>query len=125
MSEYYGDKNFEMYLSKGIMYSVPKAGCIITKDVSEAMILERIKISKEVSYTVILDSRLVKYWTMDSRNNNMKANAYVLVKCAAIVIKSKAVKVMWNYAIRLFAVPVPSKVFNELEQAQVWVEKYK
>lgn len=125
MANFHEDINFIMYISDGIVYSVPKQGCVITREVSRAMIVERIRISKGIVFPVILDGRLVKYWTMDSRNNDMQDKSYDLVKCAAIVIKSKALKIMWNYASRMFPLPVPSKVFNELEEAKLWVEKYK
>lgn len=117
----YEDQNVILYIENGILYSIYKEGCIVTKEVSNRVISERIRLSKGVSYPVIADIQGVKYWTMGSRNSDMKEDAYKLISCAAIVIKSKLIRITWDFTVRLFPMPVPNKIFNEIEEARKWI----
>ena len=117
----YEDQNVLLYIEDEILVAKYKSNCIVTKEVSETAISERIKLSNHKSYKVLGDFRFVKYWTMDSRNNSMKERAYDLVSCAAIVVNSKIIRIIWGFTVRLFPMPVPNKIFKDIESAKAWL----
>jgi len=121
MLEKYEDQDFLLEITDGICYVSYKKDCVVTKDVSEKSIIERIRISNGKSLPVLLDTRNVKYWTMDSRNNSMKGHAYHLIEYTAIVFKSATFKIIWDFTVRLFPTPITHKSFLDFEEAKSWL----
>lgn len=119
----YEDVDIKLEIKNGIMWGTYKDGVVINKDVSSKMIKERIKFSKGKSYPLLGDSLGVKYWTMSSRNNDMKEEAYNLMSHLALVLPSRITSTIWNFTIRLFPPPIPTKVFYDLEDAEVWLRE--
>ena len=120
-SNSYEDSDIFMELKEGIFYVSVKQDVLVDASVGERLVLERIKICNGISYPVILDVRGAKYWTMNSRNKHMQGNAFDCISFAAVVLGNKAVKIIWDFAVKLFPMPIKNKIFVNLEEAQQWV----
>lgn len=117
----YEDHEIKLEIIDGIMWGTFKDGVIITKEMSSKIIRERIKFSNGKSYPVMADCTGVKYWTMSSRNHDMKKQAYDLIDFTAVLVSSVIVPILWKYTSLLFPPPVPCKVFSSKEEALKWM----
>ena len=116
------DNDVLIELKDGIMYVIFKKDVIVTKSLSEKIISERIKMSENISYPVLTDGRNLKYWTMESRNNDMKKEAYHLISFTAMVINSKPIRIMLDFAVKYLPMPIESRVFNDFNKAEEWLK---
>ena len=117
----YEDHEIKLEIRDGTMWAIFKDGVIITKEISSKIIRERIKFSNNISYPVVVDCRGIKYWTMSSRNHDMKEQAFNLIDYAAVIISSRAIAIIWNYTSKLSPQPVPCKTYHSEKEAKKWM----
>ena len=115
------DNDIRVEIKDGIMYNLYKNGVIIDKEVTSKMISERMKLSNGQSYPLISNASEAKYWTLSSRNNDMKAHAFELIDYAALVVPTSIGSSLWNFTIKLFPPPILIKVFYDVKQAEEWI----
>jgi hypothetical protein len=119
----YEDSDILIEVKNGIFYVSVKKDVLVGASVGDRLVFERLKIANGVSYPVILDVRTARYWTMDSRNSHMKGQAFDCIDFAAIIISSTALRIIWDFAVKIFPMPIKYKIFNEMEEAEAWVQE--
>lgn len=105
----------------GIFVCGFKEDVIVDRTISSRLIKKRIELSKGKNQSVLGDFRGVKYWTMSSRNNDMKEKGYEYIKRTAVVMPNPSIKIIWAFVSKIFPPPVPLKSFTNYETAKKWL----
>ena len=119
---HYEDKDIHIYEEDDIMICNFKQGVVVNQELSSRMIKKRISASGNRDRKMISDCRGVKYWTMSSRNNDMKKDAFKYISVSALVIKNPILGKIWQFTVSLFPTPIEVKVFYNFDEAWNWIK---
>ena len=100
-----------------------KPNIVVDKSVSSLMIKKRIEFSNHMDRYLLSDCSGVKYWTMSSRNNDMKDEAYKYIKKCALIVDSTMLQTLWKFTTKIFPSPVEIKVFRTAKEGEKWLIK--
>lgn len=95
---------------------------IIDRNISDVMIKERIKASKEKDRLVVMDGRNVKYWTLSSRNSSMKDLGFKYISKSSLILSSKILLTLWKMGLHFYSPPVEIQVFTNFKEGVKWLK---
>jgi|SRR6185437_13488464 len=119
------NNTFSVYKKDGIIYCVIPANSIVDTEAVKGAIEKRIAIAEGISHPILIDARDVKYWTLESRKYSLSKEAHQCVKAYGILINSSIMRIIINWAIKIFPHSVPQKIFTSEEDAIRWLNQFK
>ena len=123
MTEYTEDR-FSIKIMQGIVYVeflVAHADYNLVND----MITKRLEITKDNTYPMFSDLRLIKSNTRESRERMAGKDAGFGVSGVAILINSKIHRIMYSFFHNIYKSPAPARLFTDRDKALKWLEQYK
>lgn len=116
---------YSVYIKEGIIFCVyHKSDLIVDIEVMKNVIKRRIEIADGKSYPILIDARDVKYWTLEARKYGLSNEAHKNAIAYATLLNSSIARTIVNWALKIFPVPMPNKLFNNDEEALRWLKQF-
>jgi hypothetical protein len=120
----YQSKDFKMWIEEDIFQAE-----VLSETFTLAMAEECIRVRREMTQCQTLpifsDSRRVKDFEKDARQYLASDENTKYVSAGAILISSQLQKIIGNFFLFINRPNVPSKLFNEKNEAIAWLNEYK
>lgn len=121
---YYKDQNSEINLKDGI--------CRITFyaeeldfEIADSLVKNRLSITQDKTYPMLSDIRLTKSFSKEARARLSDKESEIGVNACAIILKSKAHLVLFQFFTLFSSQKIPTKFFLNVEEGAKWLEQYK
>jgi hypothetical protein len=108
----------------GIIYCYFKKNTIDI-DIAKEMVKIRLEHFGDKNYPVILFDEDIKTITKEARDYFNTDEASKGISASAIVLKNPLGKILANFIFGLKKPKVPVKFFNDVKEAEKWLENYK
>ncbi len=116
----------ELWIEDGILFAVLQEKLkILTLENAKEIVADRLKVSNGISRPFIIDlSKLAKV-DLEARKYMATGDAVKLLNATAILVKNQLTKLMANIYIRINRPEIPTRFFENKEEAILWLEKFK
>jgi hypothetical protein len=127
MKENYIENSYaEYWIENEMIYGVFKPGLIISIDIAQKMVQDRLKSSDKVNRPALIDIRnLVSIDDVSRKYLAGEEGAKFLTAGAFIVDSNPISRFAANIFIKLDKPPIPTKLFNDSREALKWLQKFK
>ncbi len=116
----------EIWVEDGIMFARYKPNVIVTKEIADKVVRERLEVSKGHSYPLCGDVTLAKKFTTEARNRLGEADTYQGIEALAIIQRTPFINAIVNFYLRISKMsPVPARAFRSVEAAKMWLLTYR
>ena len=122
--EEFTNSRFGIKIENGIVHVVFNKEHVDYSLVNEG-IIKRLELTKEKSYPMFSDIRMVKSSTREARERMGAKDAGVGINAVAILISSKIQKITYNFFNSIYKAPAPTKLFTDKDKALKWLEQFK
>jgi hypothetical protein len=85
----------------------------------------RLELTGETSYKTCADSTQVKEFTKEARDYMSQGDAYKNISAFAAVTNNSVTRMIFNFYLRLKPHPLPTKFFNDRNDAIKWLKSLK
>lgn len=114
-----------MWIADGIQYIVYKPGCVMTIEVAQQIVKDRLEMAKGASYPGFGDARNLKSITREAMKFNKTPESSALVSAGALFIDNQLLKIFSNIFLSLGKTLVPAKAFTDKKSALLWLQANK
>ena len=118
----YTNKHIQVYIKDGIM-RVDYETDIITREMIEDMIINRLRLFSDKDYLMLSDIRKTKHFTREARERLSKEDGGKYVKAVGILVNSKMQEVIYNFFATINKAPAPARLFTSEVKAIEWLRK--
>jgi hypothetical protein len=115
--------NFEF--EDSVLTITPTNDLLIDAKEMEAMVKEAVEFTKFTKYYVIINATDDYHLTADARNYYASCELSKYRYADAIVVNSFAIKILVNFYLQFNNPPVPTKMFNTIGEAEIWIQELK
>jgi len=113
-------KDYSIEIIDDIMFYTCKCK-ILSKEIVLEGIKDRISLSNNEDQYIVSDMLSVGYWPSSARDELGKKEHQILVKCAAVIIKSNLIATLLNWFLIFFGIEIPTKIFPDKKPALEWI----
>jgi hypothetical protein len=100
----------------------PQAEVTLKESLENSAAVNNLHTTKK--FPLLIDSRLIKSITKEARDNFSIKNRATNINCFAIIIGSPLSRIIGNFFMGLNKPSVPAKLFNNEQDAIVWLKQY-
>jgi len=122
--KFYYSKNFKIEIINNIVQITVYCEFADFDIVNEG-ILSRNELCEGKTYPLFSDIRTLKSSTREARERMAAKDAGIGVSAVAILINSKAQRIIYNFFNSIYKAPAPTRLFTNKEKALKWLEQYK
>ncbi|MDD3875944.1 MAG: STAS/SEC14 domain-containing protein [Bacteroidales bacterium] len=120
----YADDKFSFELIDGILHVLAITEFVDFKTIDDA-INKRNEYLKDKKYPMFSDIRKVKSITREARERLAAEDAGTGVNAVAILVSTKAQRIIYSFFNSIYGAPAPAKIFSNKEKALAWLQQYK
>ena len=115
----------EIWIENGIVYEVFKPDTILTIDVAKQVVIDRLKVSNEMTTPIFIDIR--NLISSDSRARQYMASkgAVDYISAGAFLMDNELMRLLGNIFIKVDKPLIPTKLFTDTEKALTWLQSFK
>ncbi|MCK0131583.1 hypothetical protein MWU59_08715 [Flavobacteriaceae bacterium F08102] len=124
MKDIYDTVYAKFWIHQGILHCIYKEIEFLDLAMAQSIVRERIQVQQDISYPIFCDLRGVKNSEKSARAYLAK-NGSVLAKAVAIFDDRCVAEVMLQFYFTKSKPLVPSKLFNDYQQAIAFLQHYK
>jgi hypothetical protein len=119
-------KGYDVKYNDGIVFITYAEDVIVTLEMAKELVQKRKELSNYTLSPGLVDGRFVKEVTKDARDYFGSSEGEELVSAAALVVGSVFTKSIANFLINFSfkKVKVPVKMFNDMDEALVWLKNF-
>ena len=114
-----------MWVEDGILFITYTQDLNVTLEIAKLCVRDRVNFYKNVSYPILADTRTIRSFEKSVRAYLFTLESTEGIKAGAFIIASNIQRVFINFFILINKPLVPSKLFNDREQALTWLKKFK
>lgn len=119
----YEDSICKFYFKKDILHVVYKPE-VINLEVAKLVTAKRHQLLPDIPIFLISNYSAVKNTTREARQYFTSPHASHNLKAVVLLINSPVGRIMGNFFTSLNKPPYAFKIFNEMNKAEEWIEKY-
>lgn len=125
-TNYIENQYAEYWIENEMIYGVFKPGLVISIDIAQKMVRDRLKLAENVSRPAMIDIRnLVSIDGVSRKYLAGEEGSQFLTAGALIVDRNLISTFAANIFIKLDRPPIPTKLFNDSVKALKWLQKFK
>jgi len=110
-------------LKDGILFGTYKGK--ITLEAAKIVVRTRLELTEGKSYPVLGQGMSVSAIDRDAREYFASQEAIKGIKAGAFYVDSVFQSFLINFSFKIFKPKIPTKIFNDKEEALKWLEQYK
>lgn len=125
-TNYIENQYAEYWIKNGIIYGIFKPGLVISIDIAQKMVHDRLKLAENISRPAMIDIRNLVSIDGVSRKYLAGAEGSQFLTAGALVADTNPISTFAaNIFITLDRPPIPTKLFNDTDKALKWLQKFK
>ena len=117
-------KPYSVYKKDGIIYCIWNPDLIIDLELIKSGIRTRIETAEGKPYPIFINAKDVKYWTLEARRYGLSKEAHQCVRAYGILLNSSVIRIIVNWAFKIFPTTIPQRIFTNEQEAIQWLKKY-
>ncbi|MEX0967991.1 MAG: hypothetical protein WD077_12185 [Bacteroidia bacterium] len=116
---------WRLWIEDQILIGVIKENTVFDLETAKNTVNDRLKVTGGKSYPICMDVRNIKSITKEARDFLATSSSTSGLIAAAFIVESSANRIMANIFVTFNQPKLPLKLFNEMDSALKWLERYK
>lgn len=119
------EKKYSIYKENGIIYCLYEEGTIMDLDLLREAIEARIEAAEGKPCPIFIDSKGVKYYTLEARKYGVSERALKDANAYGILVTSPILRTILNWSLKFYPVKgAPSRIFTSRTKALEWLKQF-